>query len=132
MQEQMAAKHLTGMKWLQTPFIALFRNVIMLFLVSIASSALLSSSFALPHWPNGVLTPSVASQTVSLNGANRWVEDRQTTAPTFDFSLPAPSSQALGVSPLFAHYYSIHSGASSLGVPLTVASPTEQGWIQFF
>jgi hypothetical protein len=130
MQEQQEAKHRTGMKWQQT--LSISRNTIILLLVIIAGSVPLSSSFALPRWHNGVLTTSAASQIVPLNGANRWVGDRQTTTPTFDFSLPTSSSQAVSVSPLFARYYTSHSDASSLGAPLTVAFPTEQGWIQFF
>lgn len=130
MQKQQEAKHRTEMKWQQT--LSISRNALMLLLVIIAGSALLSSSFVLPRWPHAARTPSTAQQTVPNNGANRWVGDRQITAPTFDFSLAAPASQAVSVSPLFARYYSSHRGASSLGTPLTAAFPTEQGWIQFF
>lgn len=128
MQEQQEAKHQIGMKWQQSLYIS--RNRIILLLVIIAVSALLSSSFIFPHWPYAVLTSSTASQTVPSNGANRWVGDQQTIAPTFDFSLPA--SQTVSVSPLFTRYYSSHQGAASLGTPLTAAFPTEHGWIQFF
>ncbi|HYX51144.1 MAG TPA: class A beta-lactamase, partial [Ktedonobacteraceae bacterium] len=72
----------------------------------------------------------VATKTVALNGADFWDDDTTVTAPVFDFS--RSNTQALNVSPLFKRYYHSHSIATSLGTPLTVAFPTDQGWIQFF
>lgn len=72
---------------------------------------------------------TLVAQTLATNGANQWDEDTQVTAPTFDFPQTTPSTS---VAPLFEHYYTTHSGIQSLGVPITAAFPTNQGWIQFF
>lgn len=69
-------------------------------------------------------------QTQVINGSSLWNEDTQVTAPTFDFPQSVP--QAPGISPTFMPYYTTHSGGQSLGVPITAAFPTSQGWIQFF
>ncbi|HCI78910.1 MAG TPA: class A beta-lactamase [Ktedonobacter sp.] len=69
-------------------------------------------------------------QTQASNGTSQWDEDTQVTAPTFDF--PQSVSQSLSISSTFAPYYTAHSGTQSLGVPITAAFPTNQGWIQFF
>src|SRR6266704_100139 len=58
------------------------------------------------------------------------IGDRTATAPSFNF--PASSSPAISVSPLCERYHTSHSGATSLGIPVTDAFPTDQGWIQFF
>jgi len=87
---------------------------------------------------------NVSTKTIATNGANRWYGDSSITAPTFDFSPsgdrkgpfpaspPLPPLQNLSVSPLFEHYYTGAGGVSSLGTPVTVAFPTQQGVIQFF
>lgn len=77
---------------------------------------------------HGTMTSSV--QTQAMNGANQWDEDTQVTTPTFDF--PQTASQTFSISSLFLPYYTAHSGVQSLGVPITAAFPTSQGWIQFF
>ncbi len=110
----------------------IFRNIATLLSVAVVS-ALLSdiglSITRLMHDSPTTATPTV-SQTVASNGADRWVGDTQTTVPSFDFS--SKDTQAVRVSPLFAHYYSSHHGASNLGAPITPAFPTDQGWLQFF
>jgi beta-lactamase class A len=67
-----------------------------------------------------------------MNGADLWDADAATTAPSFDFAPPAPGTGRVGVSSLFEAYYVSHHGALDLGSPVTVAFPTDQGWIQFF
>src|SRR5207244_222999 len=94
------------------------------------SMTFLSSSLALTGWRPNLPAAPAAGKTVALNGADRWNDDRKVTTPTFDFSLLG--TQPVQVSPLFEHYYSRHSGTSSLGAPLTVAFPAKLGWIQFF
>ena len=106
------------------------RYVVILLLVLIAGTVLFY--FGLPGTRLGHSSPfaPATSSTVITNGADRWVGDTQTTASTFDFSTPEAST--VSVSPLFTSYYSTHNGASNLGAPLTLAFPTDQGWIQFF
>ncbi len=129
MQEQMEAGRRVGMKGRSSLFVS--RNMFMILLVIMGSTALLYSGYALSRGLQGSPATPTESTTVATNGATRWVDDSTVTAPRFDFPVPG-SSQAPSVSPLFARYYSSHSGASSLGGPLTVAFPTQQGWIQFF
>ena len=112
------------------PSLFISRNTIILLLLIIGGSALLYSSSAITMSLDGLPGYPAASKTVAINGANRWDGDTKVTVPTFDFS--PSSSQALKVSPLFEHYYHSHSTAKSLGAPLTIAFPTDQGWIQFF
>jgi beta-lactamase class A len=109
--------------------------VILLLLLILVSVTLLTSGFALTRWRAGLPAPQpsyapVLQKTVAINGADRWNGDSEVTAPTFDFS--PPDTQSVQVSPLFQRYYSLHSGLSSLGAPVTVAFPTRQGWMQFF
>ncbi len=110
----------------------LFSHTIIPLVLITLSMAFLSSSLALTGWRSHLPMPiaQATGKTVALNGADRWNGDREVTTPTFDFSLL--SNQPVQVSPLFAQYYSHHSGASSLGAPLTVAFPAKPGWIQFF
>ena len=103
----------------------------MILLVLIGSTALLYSGYALSRALQGSPVTPAESTTKATNGATRWVGDSTVTSPRFDFPV-AGSSPAPAVSPIFARYYSSHSGASSLGSPLTAAFPTQQGWIQFF
>ena len=112
------------------PSLFISRNTIILLLLIIGGSTLLYSSSAITMSLDGLPGYPAASKTVAINGANRWDGDTKVTVPTFDFS--PSSSQALKVSPLFEHYYHSHSTAKSLGAPLTIAFPTDQGWIQFF
>src|SRR5712691_7991548 len=126
MQERKGTRRTAGMRWWQ----ALSRNMAILLLVTIASAALLYACSSNTELPHGSTEVPEASKTVALNGTDRWVGDTQTTAPGFYF--PLQGTQAVTVSPLFEHYYSSHGGASSLGVPTTLAFPTGQGWIQFF
>ncbi len=126
MQERKGTRRTAGMRWWQ----CLSRTTAILLLVTIASAALLYACSSNTELPHGSPEVPEASKTVALNGAYRWVGDTQTTAPAFDFTLP--DTRAVSVSPLFAHYYSSHGGASSLGNPVTVAFLISQGWIQFF
>ena len=75
-------------------------------------------------------TTAFRVQTQAINGANQWDEDTQVTSPNFDFPQQAPAS--IAVSSTFMPYYTARSGVQSLGVPITAAFPTAQGWIQFF
>jgi beta-lactamase class A len=106
-------------------------HMFMIILTIIGSTAFLYSGYAFTRGLQGSPARPIESKTVATNGATRWAGDSTITAPRFDFPVPG-SSQAPSVSPLFARYYSSHSGASSLGGPLTIAFPTQQGWIQFF
>ena len=107
-------------------------HALMLLTLLIVGMTLLSSDFALTRWwaAPSLTTKLVARKTVAINGADHWHGDGRVTAPSFNFS---PSdTQSVQVSPLFAHYYSSHSGPGSLGAPLTAAFPTKPGWMQFF
>jgi hypothetical protein len=128
MQEQEEIGRQVGFSFQRSLFS--FINRFVLILLIIGSSTLLYSSstmiITLPRLPSD----PVASKTVALNGADSWDDDSTVTTPAFDFS--RLDNQALKVSPLFERYYHSHSIATSLGPPLTVAFPTDQGWIQFF
>ncbi len=122
-----------GMKRRQSSF--LFRCTILLLLVIIGSSVLLYSGLVIPmqlrqRQSLHISGMSAAKKTVAINGANRWVGDTRATVPAFNFSQSSP--QGVSVSPLFEDYYNRNSVAQSLGVPVTVAFPTAQGWLQFF
>ncbi len=73
---------------------------------------------------------STIQQTLITNGAARWNNDAHVT-PLAALPVLADQNQ-LAVSPLFTSYYQQHGIADSLGKPLTVAFPTDQGWLQFF
>lgn len=77
-----------------------------------------------------VADASPDNHVVPNNGSDRWTDDAQTTLPAFDFS-PSDKQKA-SISPLFTGYYNSHVGVKNLGTPLTVAFPTNQGWVQFF
>src|SRR5207247_792533 len=104
----------------------LSRKMVILVLILIGSSALSYTDLALPKKHS----MSIEKKTIASNGASHWLDDNKTTMPTFDFSLPR--TQKIQVSPLFERYYSGHSGTNTLGLPLTVAFPSGQGWLQFF
>ncbi len=105
-------------------------NMVILLLMIMGSSALSYSDHAITGQPPNFQARPTANKTLTTIGGNRWTGDMQTTAPSFDFS---PSgTQAMNVSPLFEAYYNNSGGAQSLGAPVTVAFPIDQGWIQFF
>jgi beta-lactamase class A len=118
-----------GQKRRGQPLLTL-RYLVILLLALITGAALFYSDS--PGTRLGHSSPVVpaAGNTVIINGADRWIGDAQTTTSTFDFS--TPDASAVSVSPLFTSYYSTHNGASNLGAPVTLAFPTDQGWIQFF
>ena len=81
----------------------------------------------------GLTSSSFSAQqgsVVAVSRRERWEGDGKVTEPDFAFSLA--SSQALKVSPLFAGYYQKHNGEANLGAPVTVAFPTNRGWLQFY
>jgi hypothetical protein len=88
-----------------------------------------SSISSLAGQQNSSAAP-LESKTLATNGADNWVGDTEVTAPDFQF---APgTSQKVGISTLFKPYYDSHNGKQNLGNALTVAFPTDRGWIQFF
>lgn len=90
-----------------------------------------SSSAASRHLPALQVKPVVTVSPV-VQETTPWENDTQTTAPTFDFSQDGSVLPDSSISPLFEGYYTLHSGATSLGAPLTTAFHTDYGWIQFF
>jgi len=124
MQKQQGTQPPVAEKWLPSFFIS--KNALILLAVFVVSALFLSSGVAITRLHRSAI-PDV-NQTIALNGANSWQGDRRVTAPAFPFS----SGQPVSVAPLFAAYYAAHSGAQSLGQPLTVAFPTGKGWLQFF
>jgi len=128
MQERSRIRRGSRNIWRTSLFI--FVNMIILLLMIIGSSALSYSDFAITGQPPNLQARPTANKTLTTIGGNRWTGDMQTTAPSFDFS--PPGTQVMNVSPLFEDYYNNSGGAQSLGTPLTVAFPTDQGWIQFF
>ncbi len=128
MREQKKGRRLGWMKW--QPSFSVSIKPFMILLVMIGSPVLLYSGFAIARKLHTLPATPTVSKTVATNGATVWLGDRTATAPSFDIS--ASSSPAVSVSPLFERYYTSHSGATSLGVPVTDAFPTHQGWIQFF
>jgi hypothetical protein len=128
MHEGKKVRHLVEMQQPQSFFVS--REPIILVLVSSCAFLLLSWGFLISIQAHGLpATPTVNKVTV-VNGADSWEDDSKTTPASFDFSANKP--QSLSISPLFEPYYYSHSGATSLGVPVSVAFPTDQGWIQFF
>ncbi|HEX9132940.1 MAG TPA: serine hydrolase [Ktedonobacteraceae bacterium] len=114
----------------QQPSFIVSRKPIILVLVSICGFLLLSCGFLISGQRHDLPATPTGSKVTVMNGANRWDSDSKVTAPSFDFSANEP--QSLSVSPLFEPYYHSHSGATSLGVPVSAAFPSDQGWIQFF
>lgn len=102
-------------------------------LLGILGGALvMDSSSILPGYSPRLYGRPAAPETVTMNGADLWDADTTTTPPSFDFSLAGTATVGIGVSPLFEEYYASHHGTLNLGAPITVAFPTDRGWIQFF
>ncbi len=89
-------------------------------------------SSTLPRYAPRLFGRSSAPETVAMNGADLWDDDTTATAPSFDFSLANTGTRGIEISPLFEGYYASHHGILNLGAPITVAFPTDQGWMQFF
>jgi beta-lactamase class A len=128
MQEQKVFEHQAGFT-IQLPPGSVINMTVLLLLI-IGSSMLLYSSSSMTRTHSRLPLDPVAHKTVAFNGAKFWDDDTTATAPVFNFS--RSNTKALKISPLFERYYHSHNIATSLGTPLTVAIPTEQGWIQFF
>ena len=90
-----------------------------------------SSSLSLTRSP-GLPGKPAQPETIATNGADLWDADTATTGPSFDFPSNSTGAQGAGVSPLFKQYYTDHQGAVTLGPAVTVAFPTDWGWMQFF
>jgi hypothetical protein len=122
MREQQGTEQQVQINRLLSLFIS--KNFLILLAVFVVGAMLLSSGLALSRqWQSPIPVSTI-------NGASTWSGDSEITEPTFPFSSSVP--QKITVSPLFNHFYATHSGSKSLGLPLTVAFPTSQGWIQFF
>ncbi|HEX6478822.1 MAG TPA: serine hydrolase [Ktedonobacteraceae bacterium] len=106
------------------------RYIVILLVALITGAALFYTDLPATQLGHSSAAAPRVSNTVIINGADRWIGDSQATKPTFDLS--APETSTVSVSPLFASYYSTHNGATSLGAAVTPAFPTEQGWMQFF
>ncbi len=107
------------------------RMIIIFTLGSIAASAVIapsSSDFAGKLDLNS--NTSAIAKTITTNGSDQWDDDETVTAPAPTFSFPA--TEQISISPLFNQYFQSHPTAHSLGNAVTVAFPTDQGWIQFF
>ena len=104
--------------------------IIQVIVAIIGGTILLKSDLPLAGWLHHVPTSLLTNKTLAINGTSRWDGDVQATVPTFPFSFP--TVQTVSLSPLFSPYYQDHDGANSLGNPLTVAFPTDNGWLQFF
>jgi hypothetical protein len=70
------------------------------------------------------------NQVTVTNGADRWVNDQSVTAATNPFAAPVASQ--IAVDPAFRAYYQAHTGAKTLGAPITPGFAVLQGRIQFF
>ncbi len=127
MQEQQEKGQQVPVKRLRPLFIS--KSFFVLLIIFIVGAVLLSSGLAFSR-QRTIPVSAIHNETLAFNGANAWSSDGKITQPIFPFSSTA--SQKISVSQLFNHYYAVHSGMESLGVPLTVAFPTDQGWIQFF
>ncbi len=126
MQQQQETRHPAGI---------ILRKSILIsttVLLVLGTTLLLPSSSAAFKRPAAPPYRSAPPSSVAANEASSWDGDGQTTAPTFDLFPAGPTSQQLAVSPLFAGYYRSRSGATNLGVPLTAAFLSTEGWIQFF
>ena len=128
MQERKGIRHPARFTRLQPLIFS--KNMLIAFLVIIAGTILTYSGIDITVPQHNSFAAPLESKTVAMNGADNWNGDEEVTTPGYDFSSPA--SQKTSISPLFERYYESHSGAQSLGTPLTIAFPTDQGWIQFF
>jgi hypothetical protein len=128
MHEWKKVRHSVEMQQRRSFFVS--RKPIILVLVSTCGFLLLSCGFLISTQRHDLPATPIVSKVTVMNGADLWEGDSKTTVASFDFSANEP--QSLSISPLFEPYYHSHSGATSLGVPVSVAFPTDQGWIQFF
>ncbi len=76
------------------------------------------------------ISSSKIQQTLITNGSDQWNHDTRITPLTTSSMLVAQKQFA--VSPLFISYYQHNGMADSLGKPITVAFPIDNGWLQFF
>lgn len=127
--QKLAAKPVAAVKRLREP-VTLKDRLFLILLIVIAALYLSPPGVSAKPQVKKLAAAPVKLRTVALNGADRWEGDTTTTVPNFDFSKPGAGT--LDVAALFQDYYSGHQGSTSLGTPLTVAFPTEEGWIQFF
>jgi len=104
--------------------------ILIILLLMIAGGALLYSDSVISRQLHNPTPRPAVSKTIASNGADNWDDDNEVTTADLDFSLPG--AHKISVSTTFERYYNSHSGSKSLGVPVTVAFPTGQGWIQFF
>ena len=117
MQARKEAEQLARLKRQRSYFLS--NHAIMPLVLVTVGMILFSPGLALiTRWWPSLSATAAAPKTVVLNGAHRWNGDRKVTGPAFDFS--PLGTQPVQISPLFEHYYSLHSGTSSLGAPLTV------------
>ncbi|HLH60850.1 MAG TPA: serine hydrolase [Ktedonobacteraceae bacterium] len=111
-------------------FIFLSRNMLLALLMLVVVMMLSYSSIGSVAGQQNSSASPLKNKTQATNGADAWVGDTEVTAPNFQF--PASASRNLSVSILFKPYYDSYNGAQTLGNPVTVAFPTDRGWIQFF
>jgi len=126
MQKKAQRGSVTQSRWWRS-LLLLRAGVGALAIIVLASSLFLAYSW-IDHVQRAHQQASTA--TIPTNGASRWVQDKQTTSPSFSFQ--APRAAQFAVDPQFQDYYTHHAGAGSLGTPLTSGFPIRQGWIQFF
>ncbi len=105
--------------------ILLFTFVMLVLIIGTASIASTSAFSKMHH-----TSSSIIQQTLITNGANQWSNDAHVT-PLAVSPMLADQSQ-LTISSLFTSYYQQNGIADSLGKPITVAFPIDQGWLQFF
>jgi hypothetical protein len=103
-----------------------------LLLVIVGGVFFLDSSSLTPTGSSALPGKPATPETVATNGADLWDTDTAITEPSFDFSAASTGAQRASVSPLFDQYYTSYHGLVSLGPAVTVAFPTDWGWIQFF
>jgi len=115
------------------PYHSIARWISLLFVTAIVALivTLICSGEINPNIWLTLVFPGLAGQsTVATNGADQWDNDDRVTAPVTNFS---PLSNTLSVSPLFTRAYQIYGTSNnSLGVPITTAFPSTDGWLQFF
>ncbi len=130
MQKLKGTRHPATVTW--GHILSLSTYTVGLLIVIIGGALLLHSSSSITKRASIFPGTRTMPETVAMNGADLWDADTTTTAPSFDFSPPGTGTGKVAVSPLFAEYYTTHHGVLNLGSPVTVAFPTNQGWIQFF